>query len=224
MRGLRNAGRIVLMLMLALPVEVMAQVNTPPGQHDVDQNPPAVTSNPSNPGATTQSQQPSTGGTAVPGRASFTVVPGLGIGQWPLDGKLADYIWVMGDTIISDIRPSGTDLPFRQQLEEKSWQAPRIFVVYPPASDTVWAVGTAEPAAQTMEHVGVGSTEAQATGAYQAPQFIQTLPLRSRTLIYDSRGIAFEYAYVPATGQFASYAGRLFVFRPGQARAIWRLP
>lgn len=50
------------------------------------------------------------------------------------------------------------------------------------------------------------------------------LPSRTRTLIYDTRGIAFEFEFVPATNQFGPGVGRVFVFRPGQARAIWRLP
>jgi|GEM_PF-1426999 len=161
---------------------------------------------------------------AQPTAPPLIVVPGLGVGQWTLDGKLADYIWVMGDQIVSDMRPSGTDLAFRPQLDEKSWSSPRIFVVYPPASNTVWAVGTAESDARTIDRVGVGSTEQQLIAAYVDSQTVLEVPLRSRTLIYDSRGIAFEFEFVPATGQFSPTVGRVFVFRPGQARAIWRLP
>jgi hypothetical protein len=113
---------------------------------------------------------------------------------------------------------------FRPQLEERSWSSARLFLLYPPASNTVWAVGTSEPGARTVDHVGVGSTEQQLSAAYQGPQATLELPVRSRTLIYDTRGIAFEFAYVPATGKFSPTAGRLFVFRPGQAKAIWRLP
>ena len=195
MRGMLNVGRIAMILVLALPVGALAQSST-----------------------TTQSgTQP-----AVP--APLVIVPGLGVGQWTLDGKLADYIWVMGDKIVSDVRPSGTDPAFRQQLEEKSWSSPRIIVVYPPASNTVWAVGTDEPGARTIDRVGVGSTEPQLGAAYVDVQAVLELPLRTRTLIYDSRGIAFEFVFVPATGQYSPTVGRVFVFRPGQARAIWRLP
>ncbi|MHB8732065.1 MAG: hypothetical protein ACYDAB_09765 [bacterium] len=155
----------------------------------------------------------------------FLVVPGLGVGQWTVDGQLADYIFVMGDDQVAEIRPSGTDLVFRPQLAEKSWPStPRIFIVYPPTSSTVWAVGTDDPNTRTIDHVGVGSSQDQVTAAYQDPQTVLELPLRSRTMIYDTRGIAFEYEYLPATGQFSPMAGRIFVFRPGQARAIWRLP
>jgi hypothetical protein len=158
-----------------------------------------------------------------PGPPPLIVVPGLGIGQWTVDGKLADYVYVMGTEEVRDGRPSGTDLAFQPRLEEQSWQSPRIFVVYPPASDTIWAVGTAEANAETIEHVGVGSTEDQVIAAYGDPQTALQLPARSRTLIYNDRGVAFEEEFVPATGQF-SPVGRVFVFRPGQARAIWRLP
>lgn len=194
MRGMRNVTRVAMILILALPVGVVAQTTT-----------------------TQPAAQP-----AAP--APLIVVPGLGVGQWTLDGKLADYIWVMGDKIVSDVRPSGTDPAFRPQLDEKSWSTPRIFVVYPPASNTVWAVGTAEPGARTIDKVGVGSTEQQLIAAYVDSQTVLELPLRTRTLIYDSRGIAFEFEFATATGQYGPTVGRVFVFRPGQARAIWRLP
>jgi len=158
------------------------------------------------------------------GPPPLVITPGLGVGQWTVDGKVADYIWVMGDNQIEDVRPSGTDLVFRPQFEERSYQSPRIFLVYLPTSTTVLAVGTAEPAARTVERVGVGSTEQQLAAAYGDPQMALELPLRTRTLVYDDRGIAFEFAFAPATGQFAPAVGRVFVFRPGQARAIWRLP
>lgn len=155
----------------------------------------------------------------------FLVVPGLGIGQWTLDGKLADYIFVMGANIVAETSPSGTELVFRQQLWEKSWSStPRIFVLYPPTSETIWAVGTNDAHARTIDSVGVGSTEQQLVAAYQDPQTVFEMPLRTRTLIYDARGIAFEFEFVPATGRYNPTAGRVFVFRPGQARAIWRLP
>lgn len=190
MRGILKAGRLMMILTLALPAGALAQPAAPP-----------VTS------------------------SIFLVVPGLGVGQWTVDGKVADYIFVMGDSLITETRPSGTDLVFRPQLEERSWSStPRIFVVYPPTSDTVWAVGTDDPHTRTIDRVGVGSSQEQVTAAYQDPQAVLELPLRSRTLIYDSRGIAFEFKYVPATGQFSPTAGRTFVFRPGQAKAIWRLP
>jgi hypothetical protein len=155
----------------------------------------------------------------------FLVVPGLGIGQWTVDGKLAEYIFIMGDNVISEVRAGGNDLVFRPQLEEKSWSStPRIFIVYPPSSDSIWAVGTDDPNARTIDRVGVGSNEQQLIAAYQDPQAVLELPLRTRTLIYDGRGVAFEFEFVPATGQYSPTAGRVFVFRPGQARAIWRLP
>jgi hypothetical protein len=155
----------------------------------------------------------------------FIVTPGLGVGQWTVDSHLADYVFVMGETVVAETDPSGTDQVFRPQLEEKNWPStPRIFVVYPAASDTVWAVGTDDPNAKTSDRVGVGSTEAQITAIYQPPQQILELPVRSRTLIYDTRGIAFEFEYAPATAQYSPKAGRVFVFRPGQAHAIWRLP
>jgi hypothetical protein len=186
MRGILKAGRLMMMLMLALPAGALAQ---------------PVTS------------------------SIFLVVPGLGVGQWTVDGKVADYIFVMGDSLVAETRPSGTDLVFRPQLEEKSWSStPRIFVVYPPTSETVWAVGTDDPHARTTDRVGVGSSQEQVTAAYQDPQAVLELPLRSRTMIYDSRGIAFEFEYLPATGQFSPTVGRTFVFRPGQAREVWRLP
>jgi hypothetical protein len=165
--------------------------------------------------------------------AGLIVTPGLGIGRWTVDTVLPEYIWATGDVDLlngeavplSDVRPSGTDLVFQRQLLEKAWQTPdRIFVVYPPMSQMIWAVGTTEWGAQTIERVGVASTEDQIRGAYQAPEFVQQLPLRSRTLIYDGRGVAFEIPYNRASGQYGPGVGRVWVFRPGQAREIWRLP
>lgn len=196
MRGLRYAVRIALVIILALPGVAFAQ--------------------------------------------GLIVTPGRGIGPWTLDRTVADYVWISGDVNLlngtnvplGDVRLSGTDPEFSRQLVEESWQEPndlfaeahRIFVVYPPTSNTIWAFGTTDPAAQTIEHVGVGSTQDQVTAAYQAPQFTQQLPQQSRTLIYDARGVAFEFGYAPSTGQYATGVGRVWVFRPGQARAIWRLP
>ena len=156
--------------------------------------------------------------------APYIVTPGAAIGQWPLDGKVADYSWVMTDNNITDVAVSGTELLFRQNLWEKSWQTPRIFIVFLPTSSTVLAVGSAEPGARTVERVGVGSSEQQLTAVYQDPQLVFEMPLHARTLIYDNRGVAFEYQYVPATGQWSSKANRVFVFRPGQARVIWQIP
>lgn len=154
---------------------------------------------------------------AVP---AVLVVPGRGIGNWTLDGKLADYVWKIG---VPQTRTNGTDLVFRPQMDETSWDLPPIAVVYPPSSDTVWAVGTSDPGARTIDQVGVGSTEDQVTTAYNAATAVLQVPLRSKTLIYDTRGVAFELAYDPAAGQYGA-ARRVFVFRPGQAGAIWRLP
>ena len=163
------------------------------------------------------------GALAQPTTPSLVIVPGLGVGQWTVDRKLADYIFAMGDKLVADTRPSGTDLVFRPGFDEKAWSSPRIFVVYPVASNLVWAVGTSEDSARTVDHVGVGSTEQQVSAAYQEPQATLDLPLRSRTLIYDTRGIAFEFALVPGTGQWSPTATRVFVFRPGQAKGIWRV-
>jgi hypothetical protein len=165
--------------------------------------------------------------------AALIVSPGVSVGRWTVDTAVADYVVATGDVDLlngeyvplADVRPSGTDVVFHETLLEMAWREPnRIFVVYPPMSDTVWAVGTTEGSARTIEHVGIGSTEQQIVGVYQAPQFVQQLPLHSRTLIYDARGVAFELPFTPATGQFGPGVGRVWVFRPGQARSIWRLP
>ena len=154
----------------------------------------------------------------------YVVTPGAAIGQWPLDGKVADFSWTMADNSIVDVAVSGTELLFRQNLWEKSWQTPRIYVVFVPTSETVLAVGSTEPGAQTADRVGVGSSEQQLTAVYQDPQLVFEVPLHARTLIYDNRGVAFEYQYVPATGHWSPKANRVFVFRPGQARTIWQIP
>jgi hypothetical protein len=196
MRGLLYGVRIALVIMLALPAIALAQ--------------------------------------------GLIVTPGRGIGPWTLDRTVADYVWISGNANLlngenvplGDVRPSGTDPQFGHQLVEQSWHEPnelfvdphQIFIVYPAASNTIWAFGTTDPAAQTIEHIGLGSTQDQVTGAYQAPQFTQQLPQLSRTLIYDARGVAFEFGYAASTGQYATGVGRVWVFRPGQARAIWRLP
>lgn len=160
----------------------------------------------------------------APPPVPYVVTPGAAIGQWPLDGKVADFSWAMADNSIVDVAVSGTELLFRQNLWEKSWQTPRIYVVFVPTSETVLAVGSTEPGAQTVDRVGVGSSEQQLTAAYQDPQLVFEVPLHARTLIYDNRGVAFEYQYVPATGHWSPKANRVFVFRPGQARTIWQIP
>ena len=162
------------------------------------------------------------GPAAVP--APYVVTPGSAIGQWPLDGKVADFVWAMAENNVADQNPSGTELLFRQNLWEKSWATPRIFIVYVPESSAVLAVGSADPGAKTVDRVGVGSSEQQLTAAYQDPQLVFETPLHARILIYDNRGIAFEYQYVPATGHWSPNANRVFVFRPGQAKVIWRIP
>ena len=196
MRSILNGARIAVILVLAFPVSALADYYLGPGIGVGQASAPLV------------------------------VVAGRGVGQWTVDRTLADYVFMMGapEVLVADQRPSGADLVFRPQLEERSWSTPRIFVVYPTASNTVWAVGTSEPGAHTIDRVGVGSTEQQLSAAYQTPQSTLDLPVRSRTLIYDTRGIAFEFAYVPATGGFSPTAGRVFVFRPGQAKGIWRIP
>ena len=180
---------------------------------------------------------------ALPGIAlaqGLIVTPGWGIGPWSLDRTVADYVWISGDVNLlngenvplGDVRLNVTDPQFSRELVEESWHEPnelfvpahQIFIVYPATSSTIWALGTTDPAAQTIEHIGIGSTQDQVTGAYQAPQFTQQLPQRSRTLIYDARGVAFEFDYAPSTGQYATGVGRVWVFRPGQAHAIWRQP
>jgi hypothetical protein len=148
------------------------------------------------------------------------VVPGLGVGDWTIDRKFADYVFQLG---VPNTATNGVDLSFRSQLEETSWAAPSVVVVYPPASNVVWALGTNDAGAKTVERVGVGSTEEQVVAAYGAPPLTLELPLRSKTLIYDDRGVAFELGFMPAAGKYGATA-RVFVFRPGQGRAIWRLP
>ncbi|HKX19350.1 MAG TPA: hypothetical protein VJT33_15170 [bacterium] len=160
----------------------------------------------------------------APPPASYVVTPGAAIGQWPLDGKVADFSWAMSDNNVVDVAVSGTELLFRRNLWEKSWQTPRIFILFVATSSTVLAVGSTEPGAQTADRVGIGSSEQDLTGVYQDPQLVFEVPLHARTLIYDNRGVAFEYQYVPAAGHWSAKANRVFVFRPGQARTIWQIP
>ncbi len=148
------------------------------------------------------------------------VVPGFAIGDWNLDVALKDFRFQLGPP---QVRMSGTDIVFRRELVETSWEGPTVIVVHPPISDVVWAIGTSDRGARTVEGIGNGSSEQQVTAAYGVPPTVLELALRSKSLIYGDRGVAFEMPYVPTTQRYGA-VGRVFVFRPGQAVAIWRLP
>ena len=155
-----------------------------------------------------------------PAPPAVIIVPGLGIGAWTLDQRLADYLFGLGVPVFPR---NGTDLVFRSDLRQTTWPDSSVSVLYPHASDIIAAVGSWDSGAHTVERIGVGSSEDQISAAYGQPQILLTAALRSKTLIYDDRGVAFELPFVAATGTFGG-TGRVFVFRPGQGRAVWRVP
>jgi len=148
------------------------------------------------------------------------IVPGQAIGPWTLDMSHTDLLWSLGTR-----RPflSGLGPQFRNDLVVSVWASPNVVAFHDAGDDIVHALGIAEPEYATRERIGVGATEDQVIGAYGLASSVLQLPARPKFLIYDARGLAFQMRFNTVSGTYGPVE-RVFVFRPGRARVIWRTP
>ncbi|SRR5579884_219210 len=151
---------------------------------------------------------------------STIVVPGYAVGEWTLDMTVADLLFRLGVPLTN---PSAPDPLVQRSLEQRAWDTPPVVALSRPEDNVVAALGIRARGYATPEHAGVGSTEAQVTAAYGAPSATIQAPGRPRLLVYDATGVAFQLAYDPATKAYAT-VDAVFVFRPGRANQIWRMP
>lgn len=156
---------------------------------------------------------------AQPASASTVIVPGYAIGPWTLDTTVADLAWALGARTVV-LSPSAE---FRKEVEVATWTSPPLVAVHGPGENVLQALGIAAAGYATREHLGVGAREEQITGAYGRPSLVIQPASRPKVLIYNTLGLAFEIAYDLASGTYGG-AERVFVFRPGEASAIWRTP
>ncbi len=154
-----------------------------------------------------------------PASASTVIVPGYAIGPWTLDTTVADLAWILGARTVV-LSP---DVQFRKEVVVATWTSPPLVAIHGPGEDVLQAIGIAAQGYTTREHLGVGAREDQITGAYGRPSLVIQLPSRPKVLIYNTLGLAFQIAYDVASGTYGG-AERVFVFRPGEAAAIWRVP
>ncbi len=157
---------------------------------------------------------------ASPQPDATAIVPGQAIGKWSLDMTFADLIWNLGVRTVL-LTPPGPQ--YRTELEYTAWSDPPVVAIHGFADNTVYALGIADAAYTTREHVGVGVREDVVRGTYGPSPGVVQPPARPRMLVYNDRGLAFQIAFNPASGGYGPVE-RVFVFRPGQGGAIWRAP
>ncbi len=150
--------------------------------------------------------------------AEKAIVPGQAIGRWSLDMTFADLLWNLGVRTVL-LSPPGPQ--YRTELEYTAWSNPPVVAIHGPADNTLYALGIADSGYMTRERVGVGAPEDLVTGTYGVAPAVVQLPARPRMLVYNDRGLAFQIAFNPSSGGYGAVE-RIFVFRPGQAGAIWR--
>lgn len=157
--------------------------------------------------------------------SSGIVVPGYAIGRWNLDMTVAEIFWQRSETVrTQDLRSSSPGIQFRANVLAWMWESPSLVALFFPLTNSVTtAVASADRGYATVERIGVGTGESQVIAAYGTPSAIVEIPNRPRTFVYDARGVAFEFPPVPGTGRYGPVS-RTYVFRPGQAAAIWRTP
>lgn len=164
-------------------------------------------------------------GAQAPGYAplldgSSVIVPGYALGPYSLDLSMADLYFELGQT---QVHMNGLGPQFRAGVEGKFWEGLPVEVVTAAAENTILALGSPSTDYATRQHIGVGSDEGKVTSAYGKPSAVVQLPSRPKVLIYDTLGVAFEVAYDAAQGGYGA-VDSVFVFRPGQAGMIWRVP
>lgn len=168
-------------------------------------------------GAQAPSPMGSTSGAPSP---STTIVPGYAIGPWTLDTSWTDLVWMLQARAV---RLSSPGPQFRPEVEVDTWRSPSVTAVRGPSDNTVQALGIGASDYVTRERIGVGATEEQITAAYRAPSAVVQFPSRPKVLVYNALGLAFQVSFDPAAGSYGPVE-RVFVFRPGRAARIWRVP
>lgn len=151
---------------------------------------------------------------------SSVIVPGYAMGPYSLDLSVADIYWSLGQTKVH-LNTLGPQ--FRPSVEGRFWWGLSIEVLTMPGETAILALGYRDSGYSTRQNIGVGSGEAEVTKTYGKPSAVVLIPARPKVLIYDTLGVAFEIAYNIEEGGYGN-VDSVFVFRPGQAGAIWRTP
>jgi len=151
--------------------------------------------------------------------AAMLIAAGRGIGAWTLDSTLQDLVFTLGP---SEPHLSQPGPLIRNDLLWHEWSDPPLVVLVRATALEVQALGTVAAGYLTLERVGVGATTDQVQAAYGDPEIVVQPPLEPKVVIYNVRGLAFQFPYDAAKGY--GPADQVWVFHPRQARAIWRLP
>lgn len=170
--------------------------------------------------ATAQPEQERDATPSIWASARTVIVPGQAIGPWSLDMTFTDLIWTLGVRTVL-LSPPGPQ--YRTELEYTAWSNPPVVAIHGYADNRLYALGIADSGYVTREGVGVGASEAQVTTAYGRAPSVVLLPARPKMLLYNEKGVAFQVAFNSASGTYGAVE-RIFVFWPGQAGAIWRVP
>jgi hypothetical protein len=155
-----------------------------------------------------------------PGGAPPIIEPGRAIGSLTLDTSLGEFYWALG-TPAPQLNGPGPE--YRATVAVAVWADASTVVLYREGEQTPAALATFDPGYATRKQIGVGAEEGKITGAYGDPSAVIQLPARPKFLIYDALGVAFQIAYDMTTGKYGTVQ-RVFVFRSGQAKDIWRTP
>lgn len=155
-----------------------------------------------------------------PMSSSRMIVPGYAIGPWTLDMNWTDLIWNLG---VRAVALSKAGYQFRTSVEVDAWRDSSVVVVHETGDNAVQALGIANRDYLTRDHVGVGASQDQITTAYGAAQAVVQSPSRPKILLYNTLGLAFQMSFDPATGAYGATEA-VYVFRPGLAGNIWRVP
>jgi hypothetical protein len=164
-----------------------------------------------------------------PMSSSRTIVPGYAIGPWTLDMSWTDLIWNLGvrSVALSNTAPAGAGnragFQFRPNVEVDVWADRSIVAVHAPGDNDIQALGIGTRDYLTRDHVGVGASQDQITTAYGAAPAVVQSTSRPKVLLYNNLGLAFQMSFDPATGAYGPVEA-VYVFRPGLAGNIWRVP
>lgn len=151
---------------------------------------------------------------------SSVIVPGYAMGPYSLDLSVADLYLRLGQT---RVHLNALGPQFRPSVQGMFWWGLSILVLTMPSETAILALGYRDSNYATRQQIGVGSEEAQVTKTYGKPSAVVQIRARPKVLIYDTLGVAFEIAYNIAEGGYGN-VDSVFVFRPGQAGAIWKTP
>jgi len=156
-----------------------------------------------------------------PATASFVILPGKAIGQWNLDARITDLV----AQFEAQYPTIGTvPVVFRQAVFSfHQWTDPPLIAASPRGFVSVWALGTYGPKYRTPENFGEGSTVDQIAAVYKDPDYT-VRGITYEVLIYNSRGIAFDTPWDPATNNYGTVVRTTWVFRVGEAQSIFNIP